>query len=223
MARKPKRAPSQPKLQAWPLEPTTAAEEPSELPPWWQLCLVNASFQERLEWTAWWLDQWRMQNPGHHPTTADDQGLCGVENVAAWRRHLLELAVTVKNRGLNDRAILRLCDEEGAAAESIPEALLAMVELAMALKTDAQTQTMPAAGHAGPTAADRPDSRADKGKKSLPIPKNLNVLKLAQKLKAELNVGESKRSLAIQFTDGNETQADSLLRQLRRYPHLIKH
>jgi hypothetical protein len=53
------------------------------------------------------------------------------------------------------------------------------------------------------------------------LPENKDVLRLAKKINDELPNYTSQRELAIAFCEGNITKADSLLRQLRRFPQLI--
>ena len=48
-------------------------------------------------------------------------------------------------------------------------------------------------------------------------PRNPDITGLQRFLERNRDSGESQRQLAIQFTDGNEKQADTLLRGLRRY------
>src|SRR5262249_39216237 len=48
-----------------------------------------------------------------------------------------------------------------------------------------------------------------------------DVLRLAKKIDKEKRNGSSQKQIALDFTDGDEQKADSLLRQLRRYPHLL--
>ena len=70
--------------------------------------------------------------------------------------------------------------------------------------------------------ADSADKNADK-KPSLrrPIPRSKDVVRLAKKIGDELTAETSQRDIAIQFTNGNVQQANNLLRQLRRYRHLV--
>jgi hypothetical protein len=70
--------------------------------------------------------------------------------------------------------------------------------------------------------ADSADKNADnKPKLRRPIPRSKDVVRLAQKIGDELTAETSQRDIAIQFTNGNVRRAVSLLRQLRRYPHLV--
>lgn len=55
-----------------------------------------------------------------------------------------------------------------------------------------------------------------------PTPENLDVAKLAKKIKRDSKSGEHTTQIAVarEFTKGDEKRAQSLLRQLRRFPHL---
>ena len=67
------------------------------------------------------------------------------------------------------------------------------------------------------------DSKADKKpKKSHPVPVNPDILKLAKKIKKDREKGISLIDSAREFCEGNERRAQSLLRQVRRYPGLWK-
>jgi hypothetical protein len=65
-----------------------------------------------------------------------------------------------------------------------------------------------------------PDSKKDNKKKSLPD--NPKLFKLAKKIKTDLPKGGTKIDIIRDFTDGDEKEAKSLDRQLRRYPHLLE-
>jgi len=68
----------------------------------------------------------------------------------------------------------------------------------------------------------RADNKADKKqKKWASIPKQTDVLKLAKKIRQERNSGRTKTDIAREITEGNERKAQTLLRELRRYPHLL--
>ncbi len=68
----------------------------------------------------------------------------------------------------------------------------------------------------------RADSRTDKEKKSSrPIPENPDVLALAKKINKERRQGGSMKEIALDYTEGDEQMAESLLRQLRRFPDLL--
>ena len=58
-------------------------------------------------------------------------------------------------------------------------------------------------------------------RKSHNVPGNRDVLRLAKKIKKERPRGVSMIDSARDFCEGNEQRAKSLLRQLRRYPHLL--
>jgi hypothetical protein len=69
------------------------------------------------------------------------------------------------------------------------------------------------------------DNKTDNPKKSRknPSPENTEVLKLAKYIKRQWKQrpSEKKTSLALEFTNGDNDKAESLLRQLRRFPHLL--
>ena len=68
------------------------------------------------------------------------------------------------------------------------------------------------------------DSKTDKKRKVKAItPENPDVAKLAKKIKKELPKGGTMIDVARDFANGNETKAQSLLRQLRsdRYRNLL--
>ena len=63
----------------------------------------------------------------------------------------------------------------------------------------------------------RADNRADTTKKkSVYVPRNKDVLKLAQKLEKETASGLSENDIALDFAEGNAKHAASLLRGVRR-------
>lgn len=69
---------------------------------------------------------------------------------------------------------------------------------------------------------DGADGRADGfEKKELTFPRNPKVLALIKLLKKERPSGRSDRDIALQFTEGREREADSLLRKVRAYRHLF--
>jgi hypothetical protein len=71
--------------------------------------------------------------------------------------------------------------------------------------------------------ADKTDKNADKKSSSrVCLPRNLDVLRLAQEINRRGEGELSQIDIAIQFTEGDERRAHSLLRQLRRYRHLIR-
>jgi hypothetical protein len=84
---------------------------------------------------------------------------------------------------------------------------------------DSQQHRASAEGEKG----ENPVVRADSPKKTLPkLPVNDDVSRLAKKLVDGLAAGnQSRNEIAREFTDGNATKADALLRQLRRFPALM--
>jgi hypothetical protein len=71
--------------------------------------------------------------------------------------------------------------------------------------------------------ADKTDNDTDKfGADLVSLPKNLDVARLAKLIRDNRRVERSKMAIALQFTEGNKKRARSLLRQLRRYPVLLK-
>ncbi|GEM_PF-6606757 len=58
------------------------------------------------------------------------------------------------------------------------------------------------------------DTKTDK------LPENGDVIRLARMIGRELPKGRTKIDIALDFTEGNERRANSLLRSLRRYPAL---
>jgi hypothetical protein len=71
----------------------------------------------------------------------------------------------------------------------------------------------------------QPDNKTDNSKKSRknPVPENPDVSKLAKYMKRQWKSrpNDSKKSLALEFTDGDDSKTNSLLRELRRFPHLL--
>jgi hypothetical protein len=68
----------------------------------------------------------------------------------------------------------------------------------------------------------RADNISDKSeKKRLRVPTNPDVARLARRIKDCRNKDRSKSDVALDFTEGDEKKATNLLRQLRRYPHLL--
>jgi hypothetical protein len=66
------------------------------------------------------------------------------------------------------------------------------------------------------------DNEADNSRKKRQlIPTNPDVLRLAKRIKDSRNKDRSMSDVALDFTEGNRKKADNLLRQLRRYPHLL--
>jgi hypothetical protein len=73
------------------------------------------------------------------------------------------------------------------------------------------------------SAVARADNRADNRKKNQKrLPANDDVLGLARMINAEKKTGASKMQIALVFTEGNVKTAQTLLRGLRHYPHLLK-
>lgn len=71
--------------------------------------------------------------------------------------------------------------------------------------------------------SDSADRKADNRRKTEgKIPANDRVLKLARKIKKEMPVIGNKSQIARDFCDGDEQDAKNLLRQLRRFQHLLK-
>jgi len=66
--------------------------------------------------------------------------------------------------------------------------------------------------------ADRADSKTDNLGK---IPENPDVLKLAKEIRRRGSKNDCPTDIARAFTDFDEKSAQSLLRQLRRFPHLL--
>ncbi|MFC1597190.1 hypothetical protein ACFL5Q_04525 [Planctomycetota bacterium] len=67
------------------------------------------------------------------------------------------------------------------------------------------------------------DSETDSAKlNALRVPDNPEILRLAKKIRQERQTGATMKEIAIDFTDGDETKAESLLRQLRRYRNLLR-
>ncbi len=66
------------------------------------------------------------------------------------------------------------------------------------------------------------DSKTDNEKKSAAVvPENPQVARLAKEMKRRLPQGDTKKQIALDFADGDAKTAASLLRQLRRFPHLL--
>jgi hypothetical protein len=83
--------------------------------------------------------------------------------------------------------------------------------------------TDPGTTNEPPPEGGQADNKTDnKPKKSHPVPENPDVLKLAKKIKKDRQNGISQIDSAREFCEGTETKAESLLRQLRRFPHLLK-
>jgi hypothetical protein len=65
------------------------------------------------------------------------------------------------------------------------------------------------------------DRKTDKRKTRAFVPKNTKVLDLARRINAESPTGRSKIEIARELSDGNERDAQTLLRELRRFPNLL--
>jgi hypothetical protein len=75
----------------------------------------------------------------------------------------------------------------------------------------------------GPITADKPDKKTDKKQKNLySISKNLDVHELAKRIRQPKNAGRKKIEIAREITEGNEKKAQTLVRELRRFPHLLR-
>jgi hypothetical protein len=67
------------------------------------------------------------------------------------------------------------------------------------------------------------DTNADNGSDApIRLPEDPLVIRLAKEINDRLDDEGSKISIARQLTDGDDKKAQSLLRQLRRYPHLLR-
>ncbi len=102
-------------------------------------------------------------------------------------------------------------DPEAESASNFVEALSSMVErIRVAVETIAGDS------------ADTPDTKTDnKRRKRNIVPNDPAVLRLAKKINKELSNGGTKIDIARDFTDGNEKEAQRLMKQLRRYPDLL--
>ena len=66
-----------------------------------------------------------------------------------------------------------------------------------------------------------PDEKADDSEKNwAKLPRNPKVIRLGKWLRNHKSSGRSDIELALDFTEGNRREAQSLLRKLRDYPHL---
>jgi len=54
------------------------------------------------------------------------------------------------------------------------------------------------------------------------LPENPEVFRLAKAINDSSDTEQSQLQIAIQFTNGDEKKASNLLRQLRRFPHLVR-
>jgi hypothetical protein len=77
------------------------------------------------------------------------------------------------------------------------------------------------AGQEGGTG--QPDRKPDKSKKNKPpnMPKNQRVSALIRRLNRDRKKGSSAAEIARDFADGDAAEAESLLRQVRRFRHLL--
>lgn len=67
------------------------------------------------------------------------------------------------------------------------------------------------------------DSKTDSGESAaVRVPDNPDVLRLAKKIRSERKSGATMKDIAMDFTDGDEAKAKSLLRQVRRYRSLLR-
>ena len=66
------------------------------------------------------------------------------------------------------------------------------------------------------------DSGQQNGQSKKIVPGNPHVTRLADKIRRERDTVPSFLEIARDFTNGNEKRAKSLLRQLRRFPHLLE-
>jgi hypothetical protein len=87
---------------------------------------------------------------------------------------------------------------------------------------DLQQQVISALDENEQSGADKTDKHADKKSSSrVRLPENQDVLRLAKEINDRRDAELSQNDIALQFTKGDERKARNLLRQLRRYPHLI--
>ena len=67
------------------------------------------------------------------------------------------------------------------------------------------------------------DKKADKKRRKAAVPENPDVMRLATLIRNNLkNPGETKIGIARGFTSGDEEKAQTLLRELRRFPNLLE-
>jgi hypothetical protein len=123
-------------------------------------------------------------------------------------KHGGELTIGTARRLLGD-----LIRERGLTAEAAEELSLATaMDLLQPVSND----------HPTPNDVDKASGQADsQSDNRLRIPENPDVLALARRINRERPSGKSKTSIAREFTEGNETKAQTLLRELRRFPHLL--
>ena len=65
------------------------------------------------------------------------------------------------------------------------------------------------------------DSDRDSDRRKKTLPRNPAVIRLASAVNKRVDSDETKEQIALEIADGNERQAKSMLRQLRRFPHLL--
>jgi hypothetical protein len=71
--------------------------------------------------------------------------------------------------------------------------------------------------------AGRPDEKPDGSKeKFVRLPRNQDVIRLAKAIKSPKNLGRPMIDIALEITQNNETRAESLVRKLRDYRHLLE-
>jgi hypothetical protein len=71
--------------------------------------------------------------------------------------------------------------------------------------------------------AGRPDEKADDSRKNVAkIPRNPHVCKLARAIRNPRNKKRSKIDLAREIMENDETKAQSIVRKLRDYRHLLE-
>ena len=170
----------------------------------------------------------------------------GVDSGLLWpayehyRELLLEVASEAESYGLNARPLVRLAVVELTVTDRL-SAIRDAIELLDEIKIAAVMPRSKAIdGSAdGNTAEDRrsgrppdqldhtsgsgqADNKADNQKKL--VPDNPRILRLCESLRTKLGTADypSQIGVAIEFTDGDESQEKTLLRQTRRYRHLWK-
>lgn len=109
-------------------------------------------------------------------------------------------------------------DDCRRVADALSE-LVSADEALLQIFRDLQRDVIAECDKSGPDSADEDEDREPN--RPIRLPENPVVLRLAREINARLPEEKSKRSIAIQFTNGDVKQADNLLRQLRRYPHLL--
>jgi hypothetical protein len=99
--------------------------------------------------------------------------------------------------------------------------VVAAEEVVLGLFRKLQQDVIAALEAEEPTGADKNPDKRQSGR--VKLPRNKDVFRLAKKINDEIHAELSQRQIAIAFTNGDEGKADNLLRQLRRYPHLLHH